>query len=303
MVEELTGANRTMAMAASALAGLVLALLLLIALFAGPPADLRIAAADEVTETAQPAADETPHARVHLTVPRSLVPGHTQSVGVALSRGDGTPWPADDPIVVHAALAGGTGDEGGVVLLDGNTWTTTAGELARTPLRVLALGDLACGVPVDELTVRIRISDDADAVETTRALHGPPCDAEAVVAAPESVNLDVPVRYSDEWRAVVERLLDPSAPAPRTQQRRTTAPPRRAAPQPTQTAEPEPTEEPEPSEEPSAEPTPTEEPTAEPSEKPKPAEPKPTPSPTETTEPDPEPTADSGSADGASSDD
>jgi hypothetical protein len=233
--------------------------------------------------------DEVAHLRVSLTAPRALVPGHPQSVAIAVSQGDGEPLPADASLVLSAALRSDPlAEAGGVVLVGRSTWTTSAGALYREPIRLVALGEVACGRPVAELVVRVRAAGDGAPVDATRTLHGPRCDGPEVVAAPASVNLDVPVRHGPNWREIVDRLLDPSAPAPRAPR----AP--RRAPAPTSTPTEEPTEEPaeedpepEPTREPEPEPTETEEPEPKPSPKPSPSSPPtPTPSPTE---PAPEP--------------
>jgi hypothetical protein len=137
-------------------------------------------------------------------------------VAIAVSRGDGEPLPADASLVLSAALRSDPlAEAGGVVLVGRSTWTTSAGELYREPIRLVALGEVACGRPVAELLVRVRAAGDGPPVDATRTLHGPPCDGPEVVTAPASVNLDVPVRHGPNWREIVDRLLDPSAPAPR----------------------------------------------------------------------------------------
>jgi hypothetical protein len=256
------------------------------------PEDVRVADDPE-----DEGAEEAPHLRVALMAPRALVPGHTQSVTVAVSSGDGAPLDRDASLVLSAALRAPADEESGVVLVGRSTWSTTVGELYREPIRVLALGDLACGERAAELLVRVRAAGDGPPVDATRTLHGPPCDGPEVVAAPASVNLDVPVRHGPNWREIVDRLLDPTTPAPTTRR----SPPRRAAPAPSSTPTQEPTEEP--SEEPEPEPTETEEPEPEPKPEPKPepSEPKPTPEPEPSpppSEPAPEPPPEEPETDG-----
>jgi hypothetical protein len=236
-----------------------------------------------------PAVDEeAPHLRVHLSAPRHLVPGHQQSVALAVTAGDGATLDAGTTLVISAVLEAQGSERGGVVLTGRNTWTTSAGQLHRVPIKLLTLGEPACGRPAAELVVRVRAAGDGPAVDATRTLYGPACDGPEVVAAPGSVNLDVPVRYGPEWREVVDRLLNPEAHAPvrRATPRRTPAP--TAAPEPTEEPEPEPTE----TEEPEPEPAETEKPAPKPSPKPSPTPTEPEPSPTpkpEPTEPKPSP--------------
>jgi hypothetical protein len=284
-VEELTGATPRTAYAAAALVGLVVLLGTIVALVSGPGAE--VAAADEEPATpAELVSEERPHLRVHLTVPRHVVPGHEQSVAVAVSKGDGGLLDPDAALLMSAVLRSSSQEDAGVVLLGETTWSTTVRALARQPIRLLALGEPRCGAPAAELTVSVRTVGEDAPVEVTRTIDGPPCDGPEVVAAPASVNLDVPVRYDPRWRETVERLLDPSAPAPRATTSRPA--PRRAAPAPTTTAtaepEPEPAATAEPEPEPEPEPTKKPEPEPEPTET---AEPKP--KPTESSKPKPEP--------------
>jgi hypothetical protein len=281
-VEELTGATPRTAYAAAALVGLIVLLGAIVLLASGPGGDVAAAANEDPTAPAELVSEELPHLRVHLTVPRHVVPGHEQSVAVAVSKGDGGLLDPDADLLVSAVLRSSSQEDAGVVLLGETTWSTTVRALARQPIRLMALGEPRCGAPAAELTVRVRTVGEDAAVEVSRTIDGPPCDGPEVVAAPASVNLDVPVRYASDWRETVERLLDPSAPAPRATTR---SAPRRSSPAPTTTATTEP--EPEPSEtgEPEPEPSETAEPKPEPTET---AEPKP--EPTETAEPKPEPT-------------
>jgi hypothetical protein len=272
----MTGSTRATAFAASVVAGLAVALVAVALLALGRGVDVAAADHDGDVDAVESTTEEFPHLRVHLTVPLHLVPGHVQTVAVAVSEGDGTPKDPDDDLVLSATLHPTSDDDGDVVLLGESTWSITVGGLAQAPIRVLALGDPSCDAPIAELTIRVRPVD-AEAVEVTRTLHGPPCDGPEVVAAPESVNLDVPVPYGPDWRTVVAQLLDPTlAPAPRSQPA-----PSRAAPAPTRPRAPAPTERP--TEEPSEDPAPPE-PAPEPEPEPEP-KPEPTPSPTE-----PEPT-------------
>jgi hypothetical protein len=303
-VEELTGATPTTAYAAAALVGLVLLLGLIVLLVSGYGSEIAAAANEDPTAPADLVSEELPHLRVHLTVPRHVVPGHEQSVAVAVSKGDGGPLDPDAALVVSSVLSSGTQDDAGVVLLGDATWSTTVRALARQPIRLMALGEPRCGAPAAELTVRVRTVGEDAAVAVTRSIDGPPCDGPEVVAAPGSVNLDVPVRYDDDWRETVARLLDPSAPAPRTT---STTAPRRSSPAPsaTRTAEPETTEpepEPEPTEtaEPEPEPTETAEPKPEPT---KTAEPKPEPTESGKPKPEPPPAEDDATSSSSSSDD
>jgi hypothetical protein len=278
--------TRAAAVAAAAVVGGVLLVVVLALVWGTSEGPATIVAGPEgvrgAIATDEP--DEVAHLRVSLTAPRSLVPGHPQSVAVAVTRGDGEPLPADASLVLSAGLRSDPlAEAGGVVLVGRSTWTTSAGALYRDPIRLVALGEIACGRPVAELLVRVRAAGDGPPVDATRTLHGPPCDGPEVVAAPASVNLDVPVRHGPNWREIVDRLLDPSAPAPRAPR----AP--RRAPAPSSTPTEEPTEEPaaddpepEPTREPEPEPTETEEPEPKPS-------PKPTPTPTEPVDPAPSP--------------
>jgi hypothetical protein len=295
-VEELTGATPGIAYAAAALVGLFLLLGILVVLVSGPGVDVAAAADEDPTAPAESVSEEPPHLRVHLTVPRHVIPGHEQSVAVAVSKGDGGPLDPDADLLVSAVLRSSSQEGAGVVLLGATTWSTTVRALSREPIRLMALGEPRCGVPAAELTVRVRSVGEDGAVEVSRSIDGPPCDGPEVVAAPASVNLDVPVRYDPRWRETVARLLDPSAQAPRA----TRPAPRRSSPAPTTTAtaepKPEPTETAEPEPEPTktAEPKPEPEPTESSKPKPKPeptetAEPKPEPEPTESSKPKPEP--------------
>jgi hypothetical protein len=281
-VEELTGATPRTAYAAAALVGLVVLLGAIVLLASGPGGDVAAAADEDPAAPAELISEELPHLRVHLTVPRHVIPGHEQSVAVAVAKGDGGLLDPDADLLVSAVVRSGSQEDAGVVLLGETTWSTTVRALARQPIRLMALGEPRCGAPAAELTVRVRTIGEDAAVEVSRTIDGPPCDGPEVVAAPASVNLDVPVRYASDWRETVERLLDPSTPAPRATTR---SAPRRSSPAPatTETSEPEPeateTAEPEP------EPTETAEPEPEPTET---AQPKP--EPTKTSEPKPEPT-------------
>jgi hypothetical protein len=286
----MTGTTRATAVAATLAAGLAVALAVVALLALGRGVDVAVAENDGDRNAVESTTEEFPHLRVHLTVPLHLIPGHVQTVAVAVSKGDGTPKDPDDALVLSATLHPTSDDEGDVVLLGESTWSTTVGGLVRAPIRVLALGEPSCDAPLAELTIKV-LPVGAEAVEVTRTLHGPPCDGPEVIAAPESVNLDVPVAYGPDWRTVVARLLDPTlAPAPQSAQ----PAPQRAAPAPTRTREPAPTVEPtkqpsegpapsEPAPEPEPEPAPTVEPTKPPSEDPVPSEPAPEP------EPEPEP--------------
>jgi hypothetical protein len=279
--------TRAAAFAAAAVVGAITLVVLALVWSSSGGAATIIAGPEDVRGAVTPAdaPEEAPQLRVSLTAPRALVPGHPQSVAVSVTGGDGEPLPADTDLVLSAALRSDPlAEAGGVVLVGRSTWTTSAGALYRQPIRLVALGEVACGRPVAELLVRVRAAGDGPPVDATRALHGPPCDGPEVVAAPASVNLDVPVRHGPNWRELVDRLLDPTAPAPRA----TRAPRRAPAPSSTPTAEPteEPAEEeepePEPTPEPEPEPTETEEPEPEPS-------PSPAPTPTEPADPDPAP--------------
>jgi hypothetical protein len=279
-VEELTGATPRTAYAAAALVGLVVLLGAIVLLASGAGSDVAAAANEDPAAPAELVSEEQPHLRVHLTVPRHVIPGHEQSVAVAVSKGDGGLLDPDADLLVSAVVRSGSQEDAGVVLLGETTWSTTVRALARQPIRLMALGEPRCGAPAAELTVRVRTIGEDAAVEVSRTIDGPPCDGPEVVAAPASVNLDVPVRYAADWRETVERLLDPSAPT----QRATARPaPRRSSPAPTTTATTEP--EPEATETPEPEPDATETPEPEPTQT---AEPKP--EPTKTSEPKPEPT-------------
>jgi hypothetical protein len=304
-VEELTGATPRTAYAAAALVGLIVLLGAIVLLASGPGGDVAVAANEDPAAPAELVSEEQPHLRVHLTVPRHVIPGHEQSVAVAVGKGDGGLLDPDADLLVSAVVRSGSQEDAGVVLLGETTWSTTVRALARQPIRLMALGEPRCGVPAAELTVRVRTAGEDAAVEVTRTIDGPPCDGAEVVAAPASVNLDVPVRYAADWRETVERLLDPSAPAPAP---KTTArpAPRRSSPAPTTTAttepEPEPTEtpEPEPTETPEPEPTPTAEPKPEPT---KTSEPKPEPTESSKPKPEPPPTEDDSASSSSSSGD
>jgi hypothetical protein len=252
-----------------------------------PAGGTSIADADEPRTATTPGDDEAAALRVHLSPPRHLVPGHRQTVGISVGAGDGVTLDGTTSLVISATLDPLTDDASGVVLVGRNTWVTTVGGLYRQPLALLTLGDPPCGRPVADLVVRVRAPGELAPAEVSRTLHGPRCDGPEVVAAPDSVNLDVPVRYSPDWRAVVDRLLDPTIPAPTVRR----ATPRRAAPAPTTSPEPTEEPEPEPTEDPEPEPTPEPkpEPKPEPSPEPEPApSPKPSPTPTEPS-PSPEP--------------
>jgi hypothetical protein len=284
--------TRAAAFAAAAVVGAVALVVLALVWGSSGGASTIIAGPEDVRGAIAPADDpeEAPHLRVSLIAPRSLVPGHPQSVAVSVTRGDGEPLPADASLVLSAALRSDPlAEAGGVVLVGRSTWTTSAGALHRDPIRLVALGEVACGRPVAELLVRVRAAGDGPPVDATRPLHGPPCDGPEVVAAPASVNLDVPVRYGPNWRELVDRLLDPSAPAPRAPRapRRAPAPSSTPSSTPTEEEAEEEEPEPEPTREPEPEPTETEEPEPEPTET---SSPKPSPTPTPTPKPsDPAP--------------